>query len=225
MTHTVPGAGESGAGTGASSPGESTTLDAAHEEAERRMPGRPRSVRADEAIIEAVLDLLADGTTVEAMSIEAVAARAGVGKATIYRRWPNKESLVVDAIGALKGPPPDVTGETLRDDLLTLLSSTNKASASRAGRIMPCLIPELQRNPELHRQYQRIAEPRRERMREVLRRGIADGVLRADLDIEVTATLLSAPMLVQNMLNWNPGLDNSKLPEQIVDAMLPGMLA
>ena len=90
---------------------------------------------------------------------------------------------------------------------------------------MPCLIPELQRNPELHRQYQRIAEPRRERMREVLRRGVADGVLRADLDIEVTAVLLNAPMVVQNVLNWNPGLDNSKLPEQIVDAMLPGMLA
>src|SRR5882672_2146258 len=233
-THTVSGAAPRGAGDGASAAGDGTSAlgalspalgavspagmespasggdhpvaDVRDDEA-RRAPGRPRSARADEAIIEAVLDLMADGTTVEALSMEAVAARAGVGKATIYRRWPNKESLIVDAIGALKGPLPELTGESIREDLLTLLRSTIKVRASRAGRIMPCLIPELQRNPELQRQYQRIAEPRREHMREVLRRGVAEGYLRADLDIEVAAALLNAPMMVQNMLNWNPALD------------------
>ena len=99
-----------------------------------------------------MLDLLAEGTTAEALSIEAVAARAGVGKATIYRRWPNKEALLVDAVGALKGPLPEMPGESVRDDLVTLLRSTIKVRASRAGRIMPCLIPEFQRNPELQRQ-------------------------------------------------------------------------
>lgn len=237
-THTVSGAANSGAGDGASAvdpmlrggvPAAAhvaarVAADGRDDEA-RRAPGRPRSARADEAIIEAVLDLMADGTTVEALSMEAVAARAGVGKATIYRRWPNKESLIVDAIGALKGPLPELAGESIRDDLLTLLRSTIKVRASRAGRIMPCLIPELQRNPELQRQYQRIAEPRRERMRDVLRRGVADGQLRADLDIEVATALLSAPMMVQNMLGWNPALDTAKLPEQILDALMPSMLA
>jgi AcrR family transcriptional regulator len=237
-THTVPGAASSGAGDGAStlgpmsiadvpaaadSPG-GATADVREDEA-RRSPGRPRSARADEAIIEAVLDLMAGGTTIEALSMEAVAARAGVGKATIYRRWPNKESLIVDAIGSLKGPLPELTGESIREDLLALLRSTVKVRASRAGRIMPCLIPELQRNPELQRQYRRIAEPRREQMREVLRRGVAEGQLRADLDIEVAAALLNAPMFVQNVLNWNPALDTAKLPEQIVDALMPSMLA
>ena len=66
---------------------------------ERKAPGRPRSAKADEAIIEALLDLLADGTPAEAISIESVAAKAGVGKATIYRRWANKEALLVDADG------------------------------------------------------------------------------------------------------------------------------
>ena len=237
-THTVSGAANRGAGDGASTLDPTSLADAAgavdgrgdatadvREDEARRAPGRPRSARADEAIIEAVLDLMADGTTVEALSMEAVAARAGVGKATIYRRWPNKESLIVDAIGSLKGPLPELTGESIRDDLLTLLRSTIKGRASRAGRIMPCLIPELQRNPELQRQYQRIAEPRREYMREVLRRGVAAGELRADLDIEVAAALLNAPMMVQNMLNWNPALDTAKLPEQILDALLPGMSA
>jgi AcrR family transcriptional regulator len=237
-THTVSGAANSGAGDGASTldpmlvgdalsaadgRGE-VTADGREDEA-RRAPGRPRSARVDEAIIEAVLDLMAAGTTVEALSMEAVAARAGVGKATIYRRWPNKEALVVDAIGSLKGPLPELTGESIREDLLTLLRSTIKVRASRAGRIMPCLIPELQRNPELQRQYQRIAEPRREHMRQVLRRGVAEGQLRADLDIEVAAALLNAPMIVQNVLNWNPALDTAKLPEQIVDALMPSMLA
>jgi AcrR family transcriptional regulator len=249
ITHSGSGAGESGAGAAVRAAAESATTDApvpevdvdavtladadgmtiaevaAREEEARRAPGRPRSPRADEAIIEAVLDLMAEGTSVEALSIEAVAARAGVGKATIYRRWPNKEALVVDALGALKGPLPELSGESIREDLLTMLRSTTKARESRAGRIMPCLIPELQRNPELQRQYRRIVEPRRERMRELLRRGVASGELRADLDIEVTAALLNAPMVVQTVLNWNPNLDNSKLPEQIVDALLPSMLA
>jgi AcrR family transcriptional regulator len=242
-THTVSGAAPRGAGDGASTAGDGASAPGAvliagvespvpgrdHPVADvdeaRRAPGRPRSARADEAIIEAVLDLMADGTTVEALSMEAVAARAGVGKATIYRRWPNKESLIVDAIGALKGPLPELTGESIREDLLTLLRSTIKVRASRAGRIMPCLIPELQRNPELQRQYQRIAEPRREHMREVLRRGVAEGELRADLDIEVAAALLNAPMMVQNMLNWNPAIDTTKLPEQILDALMPSMVA
>jgi AcrR family transcriptional regulator len=237
-TYTVSGAADSGAGDGASTlepmsvagapgalDGRGGAIADGREDEARRAPGRPRSARADEAIIEAVLDLMAAGTTVEALSMEAVAARAGVGKATIYRRWPNKEALVVDAIGSLKGPLPELTGESIRDDLLTLLRSTIKGRASRAGQIMPCLMPELQRNPELHRQYQRIAEPRREQMRDVLRRGVAEGQLRADLDIEVAAALLHAPMMVQNMLNWNPALDTAKLPEQILDALMPSMVA
>src|SRR5215510_2614841 len=98
-----------------------TVPDAALAEPERKSPGRPRSARADEAIIEAVLDLLAEGTPAEALSIEAVAARAGVGKATIYRRWSNKEALLVDAVASVKGEPPRIAGESVRDDLVTLL--------------------------------------------------------------------------------------------------------
>src|SRR5688572_25412027 len=87
-----------------------------------RPPGRPRSARADEAILEAVLDLLQEGVAVDALSIEAVAARAGVGKATIYRRWENKERLLLDAVRRLKGDPPRPPGKSVRDDLVMLLS-------------------------------------------------------------------------------------------------------
>src|SRR2546423_11027134 len=92
---------------------------------ERKAPGRPRSARADEAIIDAVLEMLTDGYTVDTLSIEAVATRAGVGKATIYRRWSNKEALIVDPVGSLKGPNPAPPGQSVRDDLLALLHPAN----------------------------------------------------------------------------------------------------
>jgi AcrR family transcriptional regulator len=190
---------------------------------DRRAPGRPRSARADEAIIEAVLDLLAEGSNIETLSIEAVAARAGVGKATIYRRWPNKEALIVHALAALKGPIPEIAGESVREDLLTLLRPLAVANSTRAGRIMPCLIPEVQRNPEMAALYRQLTEPRRERMRDVLRRGIAIGELRADLDLNATVAMLTGPLVAQSMLTSYPSVDLSKLPEQIVDTMLPGL--
>ena len=70
-----------------------------------RRPGRPRSEQADQAIIDAALSLFAESGP-EGLCIERVAARAGVGKATIYRRWPGKEDLLLDAIAALKAPMP-----------------------------------------------------------------------------------------------------------------------
>lgn len=190
-----------------------------------RSPGRPRSTRADEAIIEAVLDLLTEGTPVEALSIEAVAARAGVGKATIYRRWPNKEALLLDAIRALKGAPPRPAGQSVRSDLIMLLEAMNRSPDRRAARIMPCLVPEVHRSPAHYRLYQEIVEQRREVMREVLRRGIRTGELRPDIDVELTLALLAGPMLAQKMLRWHPDLDAETMPERVVDAVLAGIAA
>jgi len=188
-----------------------------------RSPGRPRSTRADEAIIEAVLDLLADGTPVELVSIEAVAAKAGVGKATIYRRWPNKDALLLDAVRALKGPPPEPAGVSVRDDLIMLAGAANRNQDSRAVRIMPCLIPEVHRNPQHYRLYQEIVEQRRAVMRRVLERGVASGELRPDTDIELAMALLTGPMLIQKLLRWHPSLDDETLPQRVVDAVLTGI--
>jgi len=199
-----------------------TTADAGLPDQDRKGPGRPRSVRADEAILTAVLELLADGTTAEALSMEAVAARAGVGKATIYRRWPNKDALLLDAVASLKGPTPEITGESVRDDLIALLRPVGQKSP-QAARVLPCIMTEMHRSPELRRCYQKVMEPRRERMREVFRRGIASGELRPDLDIEVTMAMLVGPLLSQAMLGWNPDFDREKLPTQLVDAIWPAI--
>jgi len=192
---------------------------------DRKGPGRPRSARVDEAIIEAVVALLTEGTTAEALSIEAVAAKAGVGKATIYRRWANKDALLVDAVASLKGPLPEIAGVSVRDDLVTLLHPVGRSAMVRASGVLPCLISELRRSPTLHQGYQKIIEPRRELMRSVLRRGIATGELRADLDLEVVMAMLVGPMLAQSVLNWNPHLDRDTLPERLVEAVWPAIAA
>jgi AcrR family transcriptional regulator len=192
---------------------------------DRKGPGRPRSARADEAIIEAVLDLFAEGHTFEALSIEAIAARAGVGKATIYRRWPNKEALVVDAVIALKGPVPPIAGESVREDLITLVKGARKASNLRSGKVTMCLLPELHRNEAMHRRYQEFIEPRRAVTRQVILRGIETGELRADLDVELTLLMLTGPMITQSMLRWNPNLDEDNLAERLVDQLLQGIAA
>jgi AcrR family transcriptional regulator len=200
-----------------------TVVGAAAADQDRKGPGRPRSARADEAIIEAVLDLIAEGTTIEALSIEAVASRASVGKATIYRRWSSKDALIVDAVASLKGPIPEIVGESVRDDLVVLLGAVRRKQLGRAGRIMPCLVPEVRRNPELYKRYQSALEPRRELMRQVLRRGVQTGELRPDLDVDGTMLLLNGPVLMQSLLDWNPDIDIETLPERIVDLVLTGI--
>jgi len=188
-----------------------------------RSPWQPRSTRADEAIIEAVLDLLGEGTPIELVSIEAVATRAGVGKATIYRRWPNKDALLLDAVRALKGPVPEPAGLSVRDDLVMLARAMGRNRDPRVARIMPCLIPEMHRNPEQYRLYQEFVEQRRAVTRRVLERGVQTGELRADLDIELAMTLLAGPILIQRLMRWHPDLDDETLPERVVDAVLAGI--
>lgn len=171
-----------------------------------------------------MLELLAEGTTIEALSMEAVAARAGVGKATIYRRWPHKDALVVDAVAATKEPLPTLPGESVRDDLILLVRAVGRSRDSRAGRILPCVIPELQRPGHLRDQYLGMIEARRDVIRGVVRHGIATGVLRPDTDVELTVALLTAPM-VMTLLGSAPRLDSAGLPERIVDTVLRGIAA
>ena len=93
------------------------------ETAEARGPGRPRDPAADRAILQATIELLGE-EGYEGLSIEAVAARAGVGKTTVYRRWPSKEPLVVDAIKRYKSPEdpqPPRDDEPTRDALARVL--------------------------------------------------------------------------------------------------------
>jgi AcrR family transcriptional regulator len=95
--------------------------------------GRPRSTEVDRAIIDAVLEeVIEEG--IDGMSIEQVAARAGVAKATVYRRWPNKEALLLEAVTGVEVELPTLVGTSVRDDLVVLVDSMRRrlANSTRA---------------------------------------------------------------------------------------------
>ncbi|MFI7442308.1 TetR/AcrR family transcriptional regulator [Nonomuraea indica] len=190
-----------------------------------RPAGRPRSEKAEKAIIEATLDLIGDGMGVAELSIEAIASRAGVGKTTIYRRWSNKEELVADALATLKAPLPPLAGVSVRDDLISLLTAMREDKGrSRTRCVMNVMMSDADRYPALMERFRKVAiEPRKEAMREVLRRGIGTGELRADLDVEMGMAILSGTMIWYT--KWASGDLPEDLPERIVDHVLPGLAA
>lgn len=193
--------------------------------AARPGPGRPRSARADKAIVEAVIDLLAEEGGVAGVSMEAVAARAGVGKSTVYRRWPSKERLIVAALAALGGPLPELPGRSVREDLLTLARSIAADHAGGRGRCVWNALGGADKHPELLARYrEEVVEPRRELVRRVLRRGVATGELRADLDIEVVVTMLVGAMTMPGRAPVPPGDDLvERMPDTVVDLLLQGI--
>src|SRR4030095_15249946 len=105
------------------------------------------------AILDAVIPLLGSGQSVDGLSMDAVAAKAGVGKATIYRRWPNKEALLIDAVTAMKGPLPVPRGESLREGLVMLIAGMRNKRMNQYGRVTACLLPELVKSEQMHKVY------------------------------------------------------------------------
>jgi len=193
-----------------------------------RRPGRPRSADADRAILAATLRLLGE-QGVAGLSIEAVACEACVGKTTIYRRWPNKAALVIDALASLNDPiPPHRPGVSVRDELVELVDLMRRRyERSPAGGLMQRLIGEAKAEPEIvERYFATVIEPRRERIREALRRGVTDGQLRADLDVELALYLVTGPMLTRTMIH-PPGPEgiSPDFAACIVDAVLTGINA
>jgi AcrR family transcriptional regulator len=190
--------------------------------APHRRPGRPRSAQADSAIINAALSLFAESGA-EGLCIEKVAARAGVGKATIYRRWPGKEDLLLDALAALKVPLPVPKGKSVRSDLVALLDAMCKESADpRRARQFALLQGEGLRYPRLMARYmETVVEPRREVVRSVLRRGVATGELREQTDIEAALFMLSGAVLARGMFGQEPVEDG--YARRVVEELLRGL--
>jgi AcrR family transcriptional regulator len=188
-----------------------------------RRPGRPRSEQADRAIIDAALELFAESGA-DGLCIEQVAARAGVGKATIYRRWPGKEDLLLDALASLKTPLPEPKGRSVREDLVAVLSAMcDEAADPRRARQLSLMQGEGTRYPRLlDRFVQTVVEPRREVVRSVLRRGVATGELREDTDVEVALFVLRGASLSASLYGQEPIEDYAR---RVVDELLRGMAA
>jgi AcrR family transcriptional regulator len=205
--------------------GPGTDTEAGPRQAETsRRPGRPRSEQAEQAIIEATLDLFAE-QGFEGVCVEAVAARAGVGKATIYRRWPNKEELLLAAFGSLKSPFPEPKGISVRDDLLAMVEvMCADKSDPRKARRYALLLGEGEKYPRLMARYKEtVVEPRREAMRAVIRRGIQTGELRPDTDIEIAMLTLTGVIMAHEK---TPGRAfDGDFAARLVDGLLLGLSA
>jgi AcrR family transcriptional regulator len=188
--------------------------------------GRPRSEVAERAILTATLRLLDEHRSIAAISVEAVAQEAGVGKATIYRRWPGKEALIVAAVEYAEVPLPTLAGVSLRDDLVTMLETIRlQAIDKRGDGLMGMVAGEMRQHPELHRRYHEVVvEKRRDLLRGLLQRGVDSGELRSDLPIDVLMDLVSGPILVRKLVRQDASLE-PELPGQIADALLGGIRA
>jgi AcrR family transcriptional regulator len=194
--------------------------------APKRRPGRPRSAAAEQAILGAALGLAAEvGLT--RMTIEGVAARARVGKATIYRRWDSKEELFADALRSVAADirlPPD--GGSFRADWLAIIGQEFDRLAASGARILPRLMSEAAGDPQLHALLiDRMVAPRRRIAAELIRRGIARGELRADLDPELVIDLLIGPIIYRALISGADMDAVRGMSERVLDATLAGLAA
>jgi AcrR family transcriptional regulator len=197
--------------------------DASRRAPQARRPGRPRSEQADQAILSAALELFAECGP-DALCIEQVAAKAGVGKATIYRRWPGKEDMLVDALAAIGTRLPEPQGKSVRADLIALLSAICREAADpRRARLFALLQGEGRRYPKLMASYlETVVQPQRELVRSVLRRGVATGELRENTDIEAASFLLDGAVL-ESM--YGPVPTDARYARRVVEELLRGLAA
>jgi len=188
--------------------------------------GRPRSAEVDRAIAEAALAVLTEDGAAR-FSVEAVAQKAGVGKATIYRRFAGSRELLAEALGTLNDDlvtPP--AGLCTRDALIMVVEGIRlRALNSTPDRCLPQVLSEAHRSPELFDiYYERVVRPRRDRVIRVIRDGVARGEIRSDIDAELLASLFTAPMV--SLMVMTPAAHRTAdhtTAEAIVDAVLNGV--
>jgi AcrR family transcriptional regulator len=192
------------------------------QEAPRR--GRPRSEKARLAILQAAAELLLE-RGLSAASMDAVAERAGVSKATIYRWWPTKESLALDALYARWAQAAPATPDTgsLRGDLLAQVSPWALLAGGRPyGRVVAALIAEAQTDPRFGAEYRaRFLQPRRENARVIFRRAIERGEIPPGTKIEAAIDALYGP-LYHRLLHGHAPLDE-EFVRDVVGIVLDGI--
>ena len=183
--------------------------------------GRPRSEEAHQAILDATLDLLVE-VGFSAMTVEGVASRAGVGKATIYRRWPSKLPLVVEAFGQLPGFEDADTG-SLAEDLKRMLRSYLQVfNSTPLSAVLPSLAGERAHNPELSDLFEPVSKGRRQPLVRAFERAVRRGEVPVALDVELAADLVVGPIAVA--LFFKGGRLNPRMVGPMVDLALGGIL-
>jgi AcrR family transcriptional regulator len=188
--------------------------------------GRKRDLTRDPAIMDAALEVLAE-SGYDGMTIDMVAARARAGKATLYRRWPSKAELVIDAVSCMKNAHIDIddlpdTG-TLRGDLVAMIKAPSIKEGEAKLKIMAGVVSMLSKNPELAEVARRaIVEPRSAVNRILFRRAIDRGEISPDCDVE-TLSLVSPSMASYRVLMLRKTITREFLISVIDGVILPAV--
>jgi AcrR family transcriptional regulator len=187
-----------------------------------RGPGRPRSEESRTAVLRATSQLLHE-VGLKAMTTEEIAARSGASKATIYKWWPNKYAVAVDAFLSemmAESHDPD-TGST-REDLQEVVRGLMRFYIGPSGRVFAQLVGEAQADPLIRQELRtNLVESRREVFRTIWRRGVERGELRPDVDEDAAIDLLIAPALYRLMMGHAPLTDEAA--DALVDAVVRGL--
>lgn len=194
------------------------------EEAPARGRGRPRSEEADRAILAATLKMVA-AHGVTATTIEGIAAEAGVGKTTIYRRWQSKNDLIVAAVAQMapRGDPPD-TG-TLYGDLKALAElQRQRLAGTGLLTVAPRVLAESMNDPELHQGFlDSVINPLRGLIRLFIQRAVDRGDLRPDLDVEALVDILHALPIYKILTSRGDPDSIAEIPDAYIPILLPGI--
>lgn len=163
--------------------------------------GRPRNVATEQAILAASYDLLLE-TGFGAVTVEKIAERAKVSKATIYKWWPNKAAVVMDGFlsAAMSRLPVPDTGSVVKD-IVIQVTNLARFLTSREGKVINELIAEGQFDAKLAEEYRlRYFNPRRLDSRRILERGVQRGELKTDIDIEICMDLIYGPVFYRLLI-------------------------
>jgi AcrR family transcriptional regulator len=182
-------------------------------------PPQWRSRRAESAILEATIALLGE-VGFSGLTIDGIAARAGVGKATIYRHWSSKAEVAVEAFKAFIPPLDDPDTGSFADDVrAVVLQIVDGLSNSPLAGILPSLVEAAERDPELERHFKEFGSTRRAVLRAVFGRALRRGELREGLDPDVAIDVLVGPIFTRRLITRLPV--TRKHATAVLDLVLP----
>jgi AcrR family transcriptional regulator len=183
--------------------------------------GRPRSDSTNRRILDAARELLTEGSFAD-FRMEHVAARAGVGKAAIYRRWSSKQALAQDVLVELAGPHIAVaeTGQTREELLAAVVNPMRAVTETPFGSVIRSLMSQIATDPKLGDPFRAtVVQARRAEVAKVIERGIARGDLRPDADPTIATELLVGPVYFRVMFGGELTLD---FADRVVDTVIRG---
>ncbi|SEF57220.1 transcriptional regulator, TetR family [Actinacidiphila yanglinensis] len=189
--------------------------------------GRPRNAAVDRTVIDTVLRLIADGASIGDLTMEGIAREAGVGKATVYRRWPGKDALLLDVLTAVDSPPPlGCRSGDLRHDLILAIDYIRRRSlAKRESALMRSMVTQMESSPELWKRYHdTVVAARRRMLTSLLEDAVTSGQIRPELgaDLDLLTDMVVGPVLARATLRPDAPLPDD-LAERVVDTLLEGM--